>query len=160
MISMRNKQRRFVIDFKKVQRNLEKLLAVVGYKDFDIGVLIANNKTMQQYNKEYRKKDKPTDVLSFPYYPDLKPGKRIKASSDDEKNLGDILISPEYVWQQLADYPDWEEKTKAEQKRDLEARINELLVHGLCHLLGYDHLTDSQYRSMRRKEVHLLKVLT
>lgn len=153
MITISNKQRRFPLAVARLQEVAKQLLNLTGYDDFDLGVLFTNNKGIQRYNKQYRNKDKPTDVLSFPYHPNLQAGKRIKPTSDDEKNLGDIIISPEFVWQQLADYPDWETKTKAEQAHAIEERIVVLLIHGFCHLLGYDHETEQQYATMRRKEL-------
>ena len=103
---------------------------------------------IRKYNHEYRDKDKATDVLSFPYHSELKAGERIKIKTDEDKNLGDIIIAPSYV---LKDLPRW--------NQTFEQRMQVLLVHGICHLLGYDHIDDADYKVMHKKEVALLRKL-
>ena len=99
-------------------------------------------------NRQFRDKDKPTDILSFPFYPHLQAGERIEAEDQDETNLGDIIISPEYV---KSDLEQWDE--------NFEQRMQTLLVHGICHLLGYDHLQDAEYAVMLAKEQELGKLI-
>lgn len=146
MITIKNRQRSFSFNNDSLTLFIEELLTLLRYQDFDLGILITTNKTIRRYNKQFRHKDKPTDILSFSYHPDLIPGKRIKVYSQEDKNLGDLIISLEYV-----------HKDALERKTSLEERLKVLLVHGICHLLGYDHETDSQWRSMRAKEAFLLK---
>lgn len=148
MITIRNSQRRIKIDVENLKKQAQFLLDVLKYGDFDLGIWLTTNKTIHQYNLEYRKKDKPTDILSFPFYPHLKAGERIKAQSADEKNLGDLIISLEYV-QQAAQ----------ELGVSFEQRMRVLLVHGICHLLGYDHILDADYKVMHKKELKLLSQL-
>ncbi len=155
MITIKNKQRRYPTDSARLHKVVKKLLAAVDYPDFDIGILFVSQKAMRMYNNEYRSKDRATDVLSFPFYPHLKPRLRIKAQTADEKNLGDIIICPEYVWHQLADSCDWDDKSDKEKRALLNERIIVLVIHGLCHLLGYEHETAAQYKSMRQKEMQL-----
>ncbi|MEX0940265.1 MAG: rRNA maturation RNase YbeY [Candidatus Babeliales bacterium] len=148
MITIRNTQRKIQINEKKIRENVQQILDILDYSDFDIGIWLTTNKTIQAYNRDYRNKDKPTDILSFPFYPDLKPPKRIYPKNEDEKNLGDIIISLEYV-----------KKDAQRLGISFEKRIQILLVHGICHLLGYDHQTDDDYKIMRKKEAFLLKKL-
>ncbi len=148
MITINNRQRKIKINLKKLSSDAHAALELLNYHDFDLGILITTNASIRKYNATFRHKDKPTDILSFPFYPDLRPGERIKASADDEKNLGDIIISAEYVAHQI-------KGTGA----TLDERMLVLLVHGIFHLLGYDHITDAQYAQMRRKELGLLKEL-
>ena len=101
------------------------------YADFDLGIWLTSNKMIRKYNKQYRDKDKPTDVLSFPYHHELKAGEQIKVKTEEDKNLGDLIIAPEYV---MHDLPKWE--------TTFEKHLQRLLVHGICHLLGYDHIKD------------------
>lgn len=86
---------------------------------YEISLLITNDETIHLLNKEYRQKDKPTDVLSFPM--------------EDEVMLGDIVISLDTAKNQA-------------QERDigLEREIAFLFIHGLLHLLGYDHETSAE----------------
>lgn len=83
---------------------------------YEISLLITNDETIHLLNKEYRQKDKPTDVLSFPM--------------EDDIMLGDIVISLDTA------------KNQAQEREiGLDREIAFLFIHGLLHLLGYDHET-------------------
>lgn len=148
MITIKNSQRTDLIETNIIKSYISLLLEALKYTDFDILVWFTTNKTARYYNKTYRHKDKATDILSFPYHTELLAGKRIKVKYPEDKNLGDIIIATAYV------------KTEATKfNQTFEDRIKILLVHGMCHLLGYDHIEDSDYRRMRAKEAWLLKKL-
>lgn len=148
MILIRNTQRKIKLDTKQIRKEVQTILDILGYSDFDLGILFTNNATIHEYNVMYRQKDKPTDILSFPAYPDLKPGERIVADDDEEKNLGDLILSPEYI------------VLDAKRLRvRFEVRLQRLLVHGICHLLGHDHLEDTDYKVMHKQEMALLRAL-
>jgi rRNA maturation RNase YbeY len=149
MILIRNTQRTIPVDIKKLKRDTETILSALKYQDFDIGIWLCSNKTIHEYNKQYRNKDKPTDILSFPYHPELKAGERIKPETEEDRNLGDIIIAPAYV-----------AKDAEKLGVSFEKRMEVLLVHGICHLLGYDHIEDEDYKVMHRKELALLKKLS
>ena len=74
MIYIKNTQRVVKLDIKKIKRDIEHILELVRYSDFDVSVWFTTNKTIQTYNRDYRGKDKPTDVISFPYHTEAKPG--------------------------------------------------------------------------------------
>lgn len=148
MISIKNRQRKIPINSDQLHKQVQLLLDALHYADFDIGILITTNKTIHTYNRVYRHKDKPTDILSFPYHPELLAGKRIRVRTFEDKNLGDLIISAEYVVKESEKY-----------RVTFEERMRILLVHGICHLLGYDHIEDADYRRMRAKEAWLLKKL-
>jgi probable rRNA maturation factor len=148
MINIQNKQRKFDIKPYKIEQKLNLLLDVLGYKKYDVGLLITTNKTIASYNQMYREKDKPTDILSFPYHPHLKAGEKIVVNQVEDKNLGDMIISLEYV-----------EKDAENLGVTLLDRIDVLLVHGVCHLLGYDHIIDADYLVMKKEEERLLELL-
>lgn len=147
MITIKNKQRKINLNSAQLKSDAQKLLNILGYTNFDLGILITTNATIRKYNKSYRHKDKPTDILSFAYH-QIMPGEKIIANTEEDKNLGDLIISAEYVTKQI-------------QGTDVtfDERIRILLVHGICHLLGYDHETDTQYKQMHRVEMKLLKTL-
>lgn len=149
MILIKNTQRKIAIDTSAVEHYAQQLLELLRYPDYDLGIWITTNKTITCYNKQFRKKNKPTDILSFPYHTKLKAGERIKPKTSEDKNLGDIIISAEYVKRDAARYD-----------MTFEERLRVLLVHGMCHLLGYDHIEDADYRKMRAKESWLLKKLS
>jgi rRNA maturation RNase YbeY len=146
MISIKNTQRAISINRKGIEVIVQKILDQLEYPNFDIGILFTGTTTMRKYNRTYRGKDKPTDILSFPYHARIKAGKRIIAKTDEDRNLGDLILAPAYI-----------KKDAAKYKQTFEERVIILLVHGICHLLGYDHETDTDYRIMHKKEQGLLK---
>lgn len=148
MITIRNQQRKIKLDTAKLKNHAQIVLDNLGYHDFDLFILLVNEPTMHAYNFDYRQKDKPTDILSFPFHPELGAGDYIMATSNDDKNLGDIIMCPQYI---LNDLARWE--------KSFEERLDILLVHGICHLLGYDHIQDSDYAVMKKEETRLLKLL-
>ena len=145
MIIIKNTQKKIDFDTEKYAQDAEKIIQYLGYPDFSVSFLLTTNATIKKYNRLYRNKPKATDTLSFPFH-DIAAGKKIKASSEDEKNLGDIIISLQRV--------------QADAKKfgvSFEQRMNRLLVHGICHLLGYDHIKDTDYKIMYALETKLMK---
>ena len=106
-----------------------------------INLIVTDNEYIQKINKDYRNKDKPTDVISFVYidppFPDI---------NSKNKFLGDIFISLEKASSQAKDY-----------EVTLKDEIKRLLVHGVLHLIGYDHerSKEDEYE-MRNKEEEVL----
>lgn len=146
MINIKDSQRSIKINATQLKKDVETFLTALDYEDFDLGIWITTDATIQKYNREYRQKDKPTDILSFPYHDTLKAGKRIKVQESEDENLGDLIISAAYV-----------KKDAARLGISFERRMRRLLVHGICHLLGYDHMKDSEYKVMLAKERELLE---
>ncbi len=140
MITLINRQRKIPVDERWLAALVQEVLTILEYEEFAIGILITTNKTIQHYNETYRHKKGPTDILSFAYYPNHIPGTRIEAP-DDEKNLGDLILSPEYII-----------KSAKNLGVTFEHRLKILTIHGICHLLGYDHETDKQYLVMQALE--------
>ena len=147
MITILNKQRKITLNKERLLHSAEVVMKELGYQDFDLSILLTNNKTIRTYNREYRKKDVPTDILSFPYYK-LEPGQKIKTQDDEEKNIGDIMISLEYVQGILTLYD-----------VSLEERLDTLIIHGICHLLGYSHYDPENDAIMSKLEKKLAKKL-
>ena len=148
MITIKTTQRKIKVNLDQLKKNARKVLGLINYHDFALNIFLTTNNTIRAYNKKYRKIDKATDILSFPFFPELKPGQKIAPETSDDKILGDIIISLEYVQAQL----DRLDTT-------LEKQLQVLLVHGVCHLIGYDHKTDSQFDQMKEKEDWLLAQL-
>ncbi len=138
-----------VYDASVLHADAQAVLDILGYGDYDLGILLTDNTSIQEYNRAYRHQDKPTDILSFPYHTDLKAGDPIIVNDPEDKNLGDIIISLEYVHK---DAPEWEQT--------FEQRMRVLLVHGICHLRGYDHIEDEDYMVMHKEEDRLLTMLS
>jgi len=146
MVTIKNSQRKIAINIPQLRKNIQKVLDHLGYNDFDIGLWITTNATIRKFNKQYCHKDKPTSILSFAFHPKLKPDERIKPKIPADKNLGDLIISAEFV---KKDAPNWHQTFKE--------RLNATIVHGICHLLGYTHKTDSAFKQMQKKEQELFK---
>jgi rRNA maturation RNase YbeY len=146
MINFKNSQHSIKIDAAQLKKDVQTFLSALGYEDFDLGIWITTDATIKKYNREYRHKDKPTDILSFPYHDTLKAGQRIKVQESEDENLGDLIISAAYV-----------KKDAARLGISFERRMRRLLVHGICHLLGYDHMKNADYKVMLAKERELLE---
>lgn len=146
MVTIENKQTNVNINLTKLRKDAHTLLAALDYADYDLGIWLIDNDLIQQYNRQYRDKDEPTDILSFAYHDTLQAGERIVPQSDEDKNLGDLMISLEFVHEI---YP-------GEQ---FYPRMQKLLVHGICHLLGHDHDTEETDKVMLAIEDSLLEKL-
>ncbi|MDN5300246.1 MAG: putative rRNA maturation factor [Clostridiales bacterium] len=126
----------------------EVVLAVLDQEGFDVdgevSVLFTDNAGIQSLNAEYRQKNVPTDVLSFPQYDNLYTIDEIPVYL----YLGDIVISLEQAALQADEFG-----------HSLEREIFYLVVHSVLHLLGCDHMEESDKRIMREKEKSALKQL-
>ena len=123
------------------------MLAALNYADYDLGIRFTGTKAMQNFNKTYRGKDKVTDILSFGYHENLKPGQRIVINHPEDKNLGDLIICPLYV----------QKEAKKTWGRSFDEHLITLLAHGIAHLLGHDHIDDKDYEEMQKVENKLIK---
>ena len=144
MILIRNEQE-FPVDVNQLKVDAQTILRALDYPNFDLGILLATLEVIHEYNKEYRDRDNPTDIISFPYH-EVIAGERVEAKTEDDKNLGDIIICPQYVHDDLERW-----STTFQERMDI------LLVHGICHLLGYDHIKDEDYELMKLQEEFLLE---
>ncbi len=106
-----------------------------------ISVVLADDEFLQRYNKQFRAKDHATNVLSFPADTSMQFG-------DDIVNFGDILISLSTL--------EWE---ATEQGKTFENHFKHMLVHGILHLLGYDHQIDEEAEKMEGLEITILQSL-
>jgi probable rRNA maturation factor len=105
-----------------------------------VAVVLADDVMIQRLNREFRGKDKPTNVLSFPANPD---------DEMDAGMLGDIILSVETL-----------ESEAAEQNKTVMAHASHLLVHGVLHILGYDHeVSEEDAQEMEAEEIALLAEL-
>lgn len=106
---------------------------------FQVSIEIVDITSSQDLNKTYRKKDKPTNVLSFP----LELPEYVK-----EDLIGDLAICAEIVEQEAAQY-----------QKSSKDHWAHLTIHGTLHLLGYDHINDEDAKIMEALEIELLKKL-
>lgn len=109
---------------------------------YSINICLTNNSQVQELNRDYRNKDKPTNVLTFEYQPDEFD------MLEEEIQLGDIFIARETVL-----------KEAEEQNKTFEAHLAHLTVHGILHSFGFDHICDNEAEMMEDLEVRILKNL-
>lgn len=109
------------------------IVEVEGIEADEVSILITNNAEVQGLNAEYRDIDAPTDVLSFPM---------------DDEYLGDIVISMDKVLEQAEEYG-----------HSPQRELAFLTVHGMLHLLGYDHMEEEDQVRMRAREEEILNEL-
>ena len=121
----------------KVARWIRNTLEVDG----EITVRIVDAEEGQTLNREYRKKDYATNVLTFAY----NEGEEL---SDDEPTRADIILCTDVL-----------EKEAAEQKKSVEEHTAHLIVHGVLHAQGYDHMDDEEATEMEGLETEILATL-
>jgi len=109
-----------------------------------VSLILTDDKTIHEINRDYRKKDRPTDVISFAYRENPFPG-----IEEECEELGDIYISLDTALRQAVDYG---VSPHDEMKR--------LVIHGILHLLGFDHeLSPEEEQRMEQKEEELFQNL-
>lgn len=114
-----------------------------------ISITLTTPDNIRRINREYRKIDKPTDVLSFPMFEKHEIDQKIqKQDFEFEDVLGDIIISIEQVKLQALEYG-----------HSFERELAYMVVHGFYHLMGYDHMVEEDKVIMRQKEENVLNVL-
>ena len=135
-----------VVDFPKwktkiknpslyLKKKIKKLSSVKSFKkkNFQFTLLLTNKTIIKRLNKRFRKKNKETDVLSFPI------------KSDFNKNYkGDIAICYEII-------------NSRSKKTNFNIEFDKMWIHGLLHLLGYDHARQKDYKQMLKREQEILK---
>ena len=107
-------------------------------KKVSFSLLLSNNKNIKKLNKNFRNKNKSTDILSFPF------NKKIKISKNTY--LGDIIISYNYL-----------DKPKSQDLGSFKQKTIKIFIHGFLHLLGFDHIKNKDYFKMLREENFIYK---
>ncbi|MCG5243987.1 rRNA maturation RNase YbeY [Azospirillum doebereinerae] len=107
----------------------------------ELSVVLADDALVQQLNRDYRGKDKPTNVLSFA----LTEAEEPEPEEGVPVLLGDVILAFETV-----------RREAAEQNKSPDDHLTHLVVHGVLHLLGYDHETDDEAEEMEALETRLL----
>ena len=133
--------RRPRLDRRRIARRAQIVLETIGHSASELSVVLVGDAAMRRLNRDYRGKDRPTDVLAF----SLLEG----AGAGISDAIGDVVIST---------------ATAARQAREngltLRQEVDRLLIHGILHLVGYDHeRSAAEARKMRRKESVCLDAL-
>lgn len=120
-------------------------------RHFDINVILTTDANIKKLNKNYRGKDKATNVLSFPQINLKAPIKKTDLAVFPKSvsiPLGDIVIAYQTI-----------KKEAKEEGKTVEAHVLHLVTHGTLHLLGYDHMNDAEAKIMEKTEVKVLDTL-
>ena len=125
------------IFFKKICKAFPKKYKFLN-KKVTFTLLLSNNKNIKKLNKVFRKKNKSTDILSFPL------NKKVKISK--KTYLGDIIISYNYL-----------DKPRSQDLKSFKEKVTKILIHGFLHLLGFDHKKNKDYSKMLKEENLLFK---
>lgn len=107
-------------------------------QDHEINIRLVTATEMQSLNKDYRKKDNVTDILSFPF----------TAPGFETNELGDIVLCPARI-----------NEDAKKQNKEMKHHWAHLLVHGTLHLLGFDHYNDADAEVMIAREIAILNIL-
>ena len=102
-------------------------------KKVSFTLLLSNNKNIRKLNKLFRKKNKPTDILSFPF------NEKVKISK--QTFIGDIIISYNFI-----------NKPKSQKIKIFKTKLIKIFIHGFLHLLGFNHLKNKDYIKMLKEE--------
>ena len=142
-IQIENRQKQIKIDKRRIRASVTRLLKLVDCADKEISITFVDDATIQRINQQYLGKDRPTNVISFSLqegeFGDINPGM-----------LGDVVISVDTA-------------TRDAEKGNFsfEEEILFLIIHGVLHLLGYNHENTSMgnTRKMKNKEKDLFRLL-
>ncbi len=128
------------VSARKIKAKAIRILQLLKKNQSELSLALVGNGEIQRLNSQYRNKNEPTDVLSFSLEGDLSKG---------EKLLGDVVISVEQA-----------EKQAKEGMKTLDMEIEILLIHGILHLLGYDHeVSPKEARRMKGMETKIQRAL-
>ncbi|GAI17424.1 unnamed protein product [marine sediment metagenome] len=113
---------------------------------YEVSLVFTDSETVQRLNRDYRGVDEATDVLAFYMLPQKEADSSFVLPPDGITRLGEVIIS----------YPQAVEQAK-EQEHSVEKELALLIIHGILHLLGYDHEKPEDERRMREREEELLR---
>jgi len=102
-------------------------------KKVSLTLLLSNNKNIKKLNKNFRNKNRPTDILSFPF------SKKFNVSK--QTYIGDIIISYNFIG-----------SPKTQSFKFFKEKLIKIFIHGFLHLLGFDHIKDKDYKKMLKEE--------
>tara|TARA_Y100001958_G_scaffold114004_1_gene81129 strand:- start:1257 stop:1718 length:462 start_codon:yes stop_codon:yes gene_type:complete len=118
--------------FNKICKSFPKKYKFLN-KKISLTLLLSNNKSIKKLNRNFRDKNKPTDILSFPFNNVLKISK--------ETYLGDIIISYNFI-----------DQPKSQDNETFKKKLIKTFIHGFLHLLSFNHVRDADYKKMLKEE--------
>ncbi len=148
-IAISDRQRTYPLDVAQVRTWTTQILTMQRCEPLEVSLLFVNDQAIRRLNRDYRHKDRPTNVLAFA----MRDGADARHSAPeplgDPEHLGDVVISLATTAREAAEYG-----------RRTDEHLLILLIHGLLHLLGYDHeRSDAEQRRMERRERRLFRAI-
>jgi probable rRNA maturation factor len=138
---------RGVVDGGWVKKIVRQILKAEGVAPpYEVSLVFADPETVKQLNRDYRGVDEPTDVLAFYMLPQKEADSSFALPPDGVTRLGEVIIS----------YPQAVAQAR-EQGHSPERELALLVIHGILHLLGYDHEEPEEESKMRERERELLE---
>ena len=125
--------------FYQKLKKFPKIIKFFNKKNIIFTILLTNSLSMKKLNKKFRKKNKPTNVLSFPYF----SHKTLNLLKLKKIYIGDIAISYEAIYSRST-------------KKNFLVEFDKVWVHGLLHLVGYNHIKNKDYFKMKKFEKKIL----
>jgi probable rRNA maturation factor len=125
--------------FNKIIKFFPKKYKFVG-KKINLTILLSDNKNIKKLNKDFRNKNKPTDILSFPF--------EKKFNLKKTNYIGDIVISYEFM-----------NKPKNISVFEFQQKVIKIFIHGFLHLLGHDHIKLKDFKKMSKEEDKIYKFI-
>ncbi|OWF54293.1 putative ribonuclease [Mizuhopecten yessoensis] len=145
-VVIHNMQRLIKLDLRRLERDVRYLRRLMGLTSFHMGIQCVEDDEISEANIVYRGVEGATDVLAFPFLEDLEPGKPLPEIADpDRRLLGDLMLGIPYI-----------HKNAQLNREQLEGTLSVMVLHGMCHLIGYDHETKDQWQQMYNKELTIL----
>lgn len=137
-----------IVEEKQVEEIARRVLEAEGVgPPYEVSLFFTGSETVQRLNRDYRGLDESTDVLAFYMLSRQEPDSSFVLPPDGVTHLGEVVISCPQAAQQA--------KT---QGHSLERELALLIIHGMLHLLGYDHEEPEEEKRMREKEQNLLQI--
>lgn len=128
----------------RIARECSRLKKAYSSKPWSVGIVFLSEARMRELNRIYRKKNRPTDVLSF----SATEGGAFPDPKGAPKELGDVFVCPSCA-----------RASAREQGVDVGEELVRLVIHGVMHLMGYDHATTSEKRLMFGKQERIVQQL-
>lgn len=133
-VLIENRQNRHKLSDQKIQTTARHILNALGYPDAQLSILIVDDDQIAELNETYLNHSGPTNVISFPMqegrFSDITPGL-----------LGDVVISADTAHREAVD-----------AEMEMTDRFDQLLIHGILHLVGYDHVNSEEAAAAMEKK--------
>jgi len=129
--------------FSKKLKKISKIVKFFKGKNITFTILLTSSLNMKKLNKKFRNRNKPTDVLSFPFL----SSNNLKFTKQKKFYIGDVAVSYEII-------------DSRSKKNNFLLEFDKAWVHGLLHLAGYNHVKNKDYFKMNKIEKRILNLIT